>query len=888
VDEDDVADLTGQTLSHYRLTAALGAGGMGEVYRATDTTLGRDVAIKVLPQEVAQDPERLDRFEREAKLLASLNHPNIAAIYGLEEADGKPFLALELVEGEDLKDRLARGAIPVDEALEIAEQITEALEEAHNKGIVHRDLKPANVKLTAEGKVKVLDFGLAKAWAGETGEGSSPSKALSQSPTLAHTGTVAGVILGTAAYMSPEQARGKPVDKRADIWAFGVLLYEILTGVKLLAGETLSDTLAAVLTREPDWTRLPSSTPTGVRRLLVRCLERDPRMRLRDIGDARADLVPVPEPAAPPSASTRSISHALPWGLAVLALLLAGWALWERRPSTVPTQEATHVDIDYPPEVEPILPTAKAMGISPNGRSILVVGWRDGVRRLFVRPLDRADASEVPGSEGAVSAAFSPDGGNLVFIPGSGAVTRFSLTDQQRKVVATGADLAVGLAWSPAGIVFVKGGTLRLVSPDGGPPRALTALDAARGEIAHGEPAVLPGGRVVLFTSGTVNVGEERIEAVPIEGGKRRVVVDRATSPVWSPTGHLLFERDGAVLAVALDPLTATVRGEAVPVIPSGTVEFTLNGGLCLGLSSTGTLLYAPAGFENKGLVSVGRDGAALDLGLPADRYDNPRVSSDGRRLLVGVNGRWLDVLDLARGTHARLTGGGRSAGFATWNADGSRVVFRKMQVVSWAAADGSGRSEPVPAATVNDFPSAPGPDPDSFVLVRIQPDTSGDVFLMSISGVFEPKPLVESPGYDGGPQLSPDGRWLLHQSDASGRHEIYVRRYPELDRPWQASEGGGLQARWSRDGREIYYRNGREFQAVSFDGSGSEPVLGKPEALFRDDYSLGNGTSIANYDVTPDGRFIVLRRDLNGGRLRVVFNWTEELKRILAAGGAR
>jgi serine/threonine protein kinase len=876
----------GTQIGPYEVTAALGAGGMGEVYRARDTNLDRDVAIKVLPETFGQDPDGVARLRREAHVLAALNHPHIASIYGLEEKQGALALALELVEGEDLAQRLEGGPIPVEEAIGLARQIADGLDAAHEKGIVHRDLKPSNVKLTEDGTVKILDFGLAKEYQGDAGLGGSDS---SRSPTVARFGTEAGVLLGTAAYMSPEQARGKPVDKRADIWAFGVLLYEMLTGVKLLAGETLSDTLAAVLTREPDWSLLPSSTPTRVRRLLVRCLERDPRKRLRDIGDARADLDPVTESEALPLAPRRSIARALPWGLTVLALLLTGWALWERRPSTVPTQEATHVDIDYPPEVEPILPTGKAMGISPNGRSILMVGWRDGVRRLFVRPLDRADTSEVPRSEGAVSAAFSPDGGSLVFIPGSGAVTRFSLTDQQRTVVATGADLVGGLAWSPAGIVFVKGGTLRLVSPDGGPPRALTELDAARGEIAHGEPAVLPGERVVLFTSGTVNVGEERIEAVPIEGGKRRVVVDRATSPVWSPTGHLLFERDGAVLAVALDPVTATVRGEAVPVIPSGTVEgFTIGGGLCLGLSSTGTLLYAPAGFENKRLVSVARDGAALDLGLPADRYDNPRVSSDGRRLLVGVNGRWLDVLDLARGTHARLTGGGGSAGFATWNADGSRVVFRKMQVVSWAAADGSGESEPVPAATVNDFPSAPGPDPDSFVLVRIQPDTSGDVFLMSISGVFEPKPLVESPGYDGGPQLSPDGRWLLHQSDASGRHEIYVRRYPELDRPWQASEGGGLQARWSRDGREIYYRNGREFQAVSFDGSGSEPVLGKPEALFRDDYSLGNGTSIANYDVTPDGRFIVLRRDLNGGRLRVVFNWTEELKRILAAGGAR
>jgi Tol biopolymer transport system component len=413
-------------------------------------------------------------------------------------------------------------------------------------------------------------------------------------------------------------------------------------------------------------------------------------------------------------------------------------------------------------------------------------------------------------------------------------------------------------------------------------------LDEARREVVHDHPAVVPGERLVLFSSLTTEPGAERIEVVSIDTGTRSVIVERATSPVWSPTGHLLFARDGAVLAVAFDPVTAATRGEAVPVIPSSVVEELTYGGQGFRLSPAGTLLYGPAGFQDKRLVSVGRDGAALDLGLPSEHYTNPRISPDGRRLLVQVSGSLLETLDLARGTRARLTAAALGTSFPTWSADGNRVVFRRYNAPFWAAADGSGESAPMPAGAVNDFPSAPGPDPDSIILVRIQPETSGDVFLMSISGAFEPRPLIVTPAYDGGSQLSPDGHWLLYQSNASGQHEIYVRRYPELDRQWQVSEGGGVQARWSRTSREIYYRSGQHIVAVSFDGSDAEPVLGPPEALFADDYEFGIGISIANYDVTPDGRFILLRRDLNGGKLRVVVNWTEELKRILAAGGVR
>jgi eukaryotic-like serine/threonine-protein kinase len=878
--------LIGETLAHYRISAAIGAGGMGEVYRATDTKLGREVAIKALPTEVAQDAERLGRFRREAQLLASLNHPNIAAIHGLEEADGKPFLALELVDGEDMAQRLARGAVPVAEAVGYARQIVDGLEAAHEKGIVHRDLKPANLKVTRDGVVKILDFGLAKAREGDSGPiGSDPS----QSPTMAHHGTEAGVILGTAAYMSPEQARGKPVDKRADIWAFGVVLYEMLTGRRLFPGETLSDTLAAVLTRDPDWTLLPTSTPPGVRRLLARCLERDARKRLRDIGDARPELEDQREPMAETAATpAHSLWRVLPWGLASAAALVAGWALWARSGGDTPAPVATHLEIAYPPNVEPLLVSTGALALSPDGRTVAMIGAKDGVRQLFAHRLDHGEATGVPDTNGANSVAFSPDGASLVFVPASGLVTRLSLSDLQRKVVASGADLTGTVAWGSAGIVFGRNGALWIVAPEGGSPRALTVLDAGRHEVLHARPEVLPGGRFVLFASLTTEPGTERIEAVSVDGGARSVVVERATTPVYSTSGHLLFERDGAVLAAALDPQTATLRGAAIPVLPPGALEVIGLGGLQLCLSTTGTLLHLPAGFIDKRVVSVGRDGAARPVDLPSGGYQNPRISSDGSRLLVESGGTRLEALDLARGTRARLTAAAFGTLFSTWTSDGSGVVFRRFNSTYRVDADGSGDAVLLPGAGVNDFPSSPGPDPDSVLVVRIRPESSGDVFLISTSGAFEPRALVETPAYEGGGQLSPDGRFLLYQSNASGRAEIYVRPYPALDRQWQASEGGGVQARWSRSSREVYYRNGKQLMAVPISTSGPEPVFGKPVGLFADEYDFGQGVSNPNYDVTPEGRFIMLARGPNGGKLRVVLHWTEELKRVLAAGGAR
>jgi Tol biopolymer transport system component len=854
---------------------------MGQVYRARDTKLNRDVALKILPEAFTLDGDRIARFRREAQVLAALNHPYIAQIYGFEDSGSTQALVLELVEGPTLADRIARGPIPLDEALPVAKQLAEALEAAHEQGIIHRDLKPANIKVRLDGTVKVLDFGLAKAM---DPAGTSAVNA-ANSPTLTAQATALGLIIGTAAYMSPEQARGKTVDKRADIWAFGCVLYEMLTGSALFAGDSVPETLGLIFSRESDLTMLPAATPARVRALIARCLVKDPHHRLRDIGEARLTLDAAHDTEGTvQSAPTPVLWRAAPWIVAAAMALVAGWALWSRTGSSA-TPQVTHLEIGYPRDVEAV---AYSMGptISPDGRTVVMIGVRNGLRRVFIRRFDRADAAELPDTGGGNAAVFSPDSRSVAVLSTTGRLTRIGLADQQRKALTSGVDIALPITWSQAGIIFSRGGALWIVSPEGGAPRALTRLDPARHEVAHLNAVVLPGGRLVLFASQTTEPGAERIESVSIDGGPRSVVVERARFPVWSPTGHLLFVRDGAVLAVALDLSTGAPLGTATPIIPAGAIEPLFNGQLALSLSSTGTLLFSPAGFTDTRLVSVGRDGAALALDVPSGRYSNPRISPDGQRLLV-ENGESLDVLDFARGMRPRLASTAVSA-FGTWSADGKRVVFRLFGSPVWVAADGSGSTGPVPGGNVNDFPSSPGPDPDSFLAVRSRPETSADIFLMSISGAFEPKPLISTSAFEGGPQLSPDGRWLLYQSDASGRPEIYVRPYPALDRPWPVSDGGGIQPRWSRSNREIYYRSGRQVVAVTLDARGAEPVFGKPVPLFQDDYDFSAGASIANYDVTPDGRFIMIRGGVKGGRLHVVVNWTEELKQILASGGLR
>jgi serine/threonine protein kinase len=876
---------SGTKLGPYEIRSPLGAGGMGEVYRARDTKLDRAVALKILPDVLAKDAERMGRFEREAKVLASLNHTNIATIYGFEDSAGVQVLVMELVEGPTLAERIARAPIPLEVALPIAKQICDALEYAHERGVVHRDLKPANVKITSDGAVKLLDFGLAKAL-----EGDRASADISSSPTLTGMATQAGIILGTAAYMSPEQAKGKAVDSRADIWSFGVVLFEMLSGRQAFVGETATDIMAAVVRAEPDWALLPKDVPPRIRELLRRCLVKDEKRRLRNIGDARFDLDGAP--AAAENAALAPLSkpfwRTLAWALTAAAMVVAAWTLWHRPTSDTASHEVTYLDVNYPPDIEPVSGLMGGFAVSPDGRMVAMIGVRNGQRRLYVRRLDSPEASEIT-APGASSGAFSPDSASVLFPSANSQLTRLSLADEQLSVLTANADLESTLALGSTEIVYSSFGALWIVPTHGGTPRQLTTLDSHRHEVQHSDPLVLPGDRTVLFTSLTTDPGTERIEAVSVDSGQRSVVVEHAVTPVWSPTGHLLFGRDGAVLAAPFDPSSATIRGAAVPVLRSGVVGTMRSGSLGFRLSSTGTLVFVPADFGYKSVVSVGRDGSEVTVHLPPNRYGNPRISPDGRKLLIQSEDTAIETFDLQRGTRAKLAAAALGTGFATWTSDGQGVVFRRFSVPFWAAADGSGRAGPVPSGLFSDYPSSPGPDPDSILDVRVEPETSGDIFLMSISGKFSPKPLLVTPAYEGGAELSPDRRWMLYQSNESGQPEIYVRQYPAMDRKWQVSEGGGVQGRWSSTSREIYFRSGQRMMAVALDASGREPAFGKPAALFADEYDFGQNISIANYDVTRDGRFIMLRRGTHGSStLRIVIHWTEEMKRILAAGGVR
>ncbi len=876
----------GTRLGPYEILSPLGAGGMGEVYKARDTRLDRTVAIKVLPAELAENPERRARFEREARAVSALNHPHICTLHDVGQQDGVDYLVLEYLEGETLADRLSKGALPIEQALRLGAQIADALDKAHRAGIVHRDVKPGNVMLTKSG-AKLLDFGLARV------AGPAPiSGGLSTSPTQAKPLTEEGSLLGTFQYMAPEQLEGKKGDARTDIFALGSVVYEMVTGRRAFEGKSPASLIAAILEREPAPIAASQPlTPPALDRLVRRCLVKDPDDRWQTAADLAAELKWIAEEGSRTSATSaessrpRPFTRLAPWLLA--ATFAAAWVLRVRSAPDAGPLQVLELDFAFPADIEPI-PYDSGFALSPDGRMVAMIGVKNGARSLFLRRLDSVEVLESTESGVPGGATFSPDSTRIAFIDQNSGVTSLSLADRQRTVVASNADQAGGLAWGAAGFVFARNGALWMAPSGDGEPRALTTLDAARHEVLHREPLFLPGGRTVLFSSLTTEPGTERIEAVSVDGGARKVIVERATSPVWSPTGHLLFGRDGAVLATAFDEEAVRVRGVATTVLPQGLVGTSRSGALGLRLASNGTLLFMPRDFHQQRLVSVARDGSALTLDLPRGRYNNPRLSPDGRRVMVGSDFNHLEALNLERGTRAPLTAAAPGTGFCVWNRDGSRIVYRRFNSPFWMAADGSEQQGEVKGAVTNDFPSAPGPDPDSVLVARVQPERSADVFLLSLSGAFAPRPLLSSRAYEGGAEFSPDGRWLAYASNESGPFEIHVRRSPELDRQGQVSEGGGTQPRWSPTGREIYYRGGSTLMAVPFDGRAAEPVMGKPQPLFRDEYDRGMGATIANYDVTPEGRFLMLRRDAQGGHLRVILNWTEELKRVLAKAAAR
>ena len=801
----------GSRLGHYDVTALIGEGGMGQVYQATDTKLKRQVALKILPDAFSADPERLARFQREAEVLASLNHPNIAQIHGLEEADGVRALVLELVEGPTLADRIKRGPIPLDEALPIAKQIAEALEAAHEQGVIHRDLKPANVKVKDDGTVKVLDFGLAKAL------DPNPTGDPSQSPTLTAAATQMGVIMGTAAYMSPEQASGQTADKRSDIWSFGVVLYEMLTGQRLFTGETVSHVLAKVLERDIDFSVLPTPTPTPIKRLLRRCLEKDRKRRVRDIGDALADLdealtaQPTDETAGP-GTQPAGWRQVLPWAFGTLVLggVLAGvgvWAMLQPTPQsmrrlTIALPQATQLSID------------STIAISPDDQTIVFVACEGGggLCRAYRRPLDGLEATAIPGTENPQDVFFSPDGLWLGIASWLGGVRKVPLGGGSPVTVSEVTE-TYGASWSADDTIVygTQGAGLLRISADGGEPTPLTTVTTA--DEQHSWPQVLPGGEAVIFQVYHVNKGLEtsQIAVVSLDTGEQRTLVDGGVFPRFSATGHIVFGRGTSLWAVPFDPNRLEVTGSPVPVADDVQVNSEY-GVAAYAITADGSLVYASGKaaeqLQTRTLVWVDREGREEPLDLESAAYDVPRISPDGTRVAVDIRNQgnadvWIG--DVARGTRSRLTTTPTLDGIPLWTPDGERVVFSTQRegqmALYWKAADGTGTAEHL--ATFESSLGvlrAHGWSADGRQLIfEIQPaETGQDIGMLSIDGDGEWQPLLHSDALEFQPAVSPDGAWLAYVSNETGQPEVYVQSFPGLGNKRQITSGGGEQPLWS------------------------------------------------------------------------------------------
>ena len=786
----------GSRLGHYEILEPLGVGGMGEVYRARDTKLGRDVAIKVLPEGFSRDNERLARFEREARLLAQLNHANIATLHGLEESDGQPFLVMELVEGETLAERIARGPIPVDEAIPLFIEIADGLEAAHEKGIIHRDLKPANVKISPDGKPKILDFGLAKAFAQED----DLSAEMSQSPTLTR-GTALGVIMGTAAYMSPEQSRGKKLDKRTDVWAFACCLYEALTGRKVFEAEDVSLTLAEVMKSEPQWDALPIEVPASLRVFLKRCLEKDPKRRVRDIGDVRLAMEGAFEGHG---ASEETTSHPSGWrpsvGLAAAAALMlsvvTGLAVWSLSTEDPSPSRVTRSSLPLP------------SGVALTGGWGFVALSSDGSRlvfsaneRLYFRALDDSRATPIRGTEGGARVPFfSPDGEWVGFRTGS-----------QLKKVAIGGGVPIrvcdvdpvqGASWdADDSIVFAQRGIgILRVSAFGGTPEVLVPLEDTS-EVGWG-PQILPGDKAVLFTMGDgSNWDAAQIVVHSFETGVRKVLIQGGRARYVS-SGHLVYVLEGTLLAVPFDVEKLAVMGGPVPVVEGVTTN--LVGTANFSVSDTGSLVYVTGQTaQTKVLVRVDRQGNEEVLKAEPRPYNHARISPDGNSValggwdLAGVQ-RW----DFARQTMTRLTFAAAQDGYPVWTPDGRRLVFASqrdgaMNLYS-KAVDGTGAVERLTEAPSRQIPNAFTPDGNR-LLYYDEESSGGGLAVLSLDGASEPVLATEHDELNA--EISPNGKFLACESDESGQYEIHVRPYPNVDAGhWQISEDGGTRPLWAPD----------------------------------------------------------------------------------------
>ena len=878
--------MIGTKLAHYEIVSPIGKGGMGEVWRARDTKLGREVAIKTLPEEFARDADRLTRFEREAKLLASLNHPNIAAIYGLEEHQGTRFLVLELVEGPTLEGRIKQGAVPVEESLKLALQIAEALEAAHEKGVIHRDLKPANIKVTPDGKVKVLDFGLAKAFCGEEAEAN-----LSQSPTLSMAATQQGIILGTAAYMSPEQASGMPTDKRADIWSFGVVLFEMLTGRQVFTGESVSHILAAVLRADPEWNGLPNIHPR-IRLLLERCLEKKVADRYHDIADARVDIQKVlADPSGllvqPVAGVVQAVPQSkVPWIAAIaLGIVVAGVVGWNLKPLPQSERGAVTRSAYALPEGQRFTRIDRsAVALSPDGSRMVYVANQ----QLYLRAMDSLESAPIPGTDQNPSAPFfSPDGEWIGYWSG---------IDGQIKKIAISGGAAITLcdAENPYGrptwladdtIAWGQGGGIMRVSANGGTPEVFIASSGG-GNL--GNPNLLPDGDTVLFMEGDPSGGEVILQS--LESGERKVLFP-GVAPQYVPTGHIVYGTESVLFAVPFDVGSLEVTGGPVPMVEGVRCCTQVLGPVQLqyAVSEDGSLVYVPGERVDaqRTLVWVDRNGVPEPLEtIPQGPYEAPRLSPDEERvLLVEDSDVW--IYDIATGRRSAVTTDGMALNEAEWSPTGTQVAFSSLRSgplnVFVQPADGSGTARQLTNLEGRVEVDSWSPVGDVMAVHHHSPEGPVNILMVPFGeDSSEPKDFLVRDFGEMGTVFSPDGRYVAYVSNESGQAEVYIRSYPGPGSQTTVSVGGGTEPVW-RDG-EIFYRRRTDdhMMAVSVT-TDPELEVGDVTELFVSDY-FGFGTPPRpDYHVTADrNRFLMLRDVANEPvqqQINIVHNWFEELK---------
>jgi Tol biopolymer transport system component len=891
----------GTRLGPYEILSLLGAGGMGEVYKARDTRLGRDVALKILPQSFTHDPDRIVRFRREAQLLAALNHPHIAQIHGLDEANGTQFLVLELVDGEGLDKRIARGPIPFDDALGIAAQVADALDAAHERGIIHRDLKPANIALTKSGQVKVLDFGLAKA----TEAPSATSSDLTNSPTIMSHATMTGVgvILGTAAYMSPEQAKGRAADKRSDIWAFGCVLFEMLTGKHAFeCGDSVSDAIAAVLKNDPDWKTLAADTPITIRRLLRRCLEKDRAKRLDSAADARLEIDDVgAEPAErAPVVSSRvaRLGKGAAWAvgaMTVVAIILVAalWVRWSEDPKPI---RRFAIDLEGA-----LMVGRSGLAISPDATHLVYAANQ----QLYVRAMDQLVPAPIKDTVGAQNAFFSPDSQWIGFwqnnrlkkVPLSAGAT-FELCP---------APNPIGVSWSPDGMILYGAlDGIYQVSSNGGEPKRIIAVDPQK-EIVN-SPRMLPDDKTVLFSVASLASGRlsddlwdsAQIVAAVVGSSERKVIAQGGRDARYLPTGHLVYVRKGALLAVPFNLKTLTARGSPIPVVDGiqqgvGGVSFgsVTGSNTQLSISDTGVLVYVPVdiGALNRTLTWVDRHGREAPLRVPNRAYVYPRISPDGRRLALDIRDQERDIWiwDFARETMTRFTFDSRADTFPVWTRDGTGIFWSRVGKGVFAQdASGSGSAERLIESGLNVI-STESLSPDGTRLVfNVSTAQSYDIRMLDLASK-QVDDLLAQPGVNElNAEVSPDGRWLTYASDESGHYQVYVCPFPKVSGgKWQISESGGTRPLWSPDGKELFYLAPPDgmpaMMAVSVDTASTFHATNATRLFSGPYFTALNGRT---YDISPDGqRFLMVKAAGEPAassfpKVVVIENWFEELQR--------